>query len=592
MKTKLNRKALWQTVLSVVAIVFFILLAIGSDLGIVPDAPVRTEYLKENKIYNFHLDHKLVSREVEGKRDEWGRWHGKTLIKSGYKKSGSSEIVYVIEEVEMEEGLRNFISRTYYPDGPLKEVVYHHGEVVKDFKKGTSSVNADPSAFEVLTEKYPWFHASLNGFGFGDDYIETFMDTLQLLLDGYEFDFNEFDDYYEMVLDELSLTYHDSIIALNSNLSILQGLEELKNAEFRLSVVDRYRSDGSSTYDVLKARYPNYILSLTEEGISDADFETFCHDFDDTLALFEPLNPEDPFFTDSIDSYMYWALLSFVDTAEFEDDDEEEQEEFSVKTENLVNKRGYYRALYRKACSILKPSSLKSTPAEVGEVVAYLMFMEHYVKGDMIKRVVRKAWCMDEGIINVPSTATDFSAHVSATGVMLQGYVIDDGGDAVTDRGIVWADYYNPILDDNVETSGSGTGSFTVTITGLTEGTTYYARTYATNSAGTTYGNCIEFVAAEPSGIAESETLSEKFSIYPNPASGLTTFSFWLDLPELVKVTITDMKGSQVLSKDLGRLPQGNNQIKLDLSGLQQGMYVCRLSYGSAEVTRRLVVAR
>jgi uncharacterized protein (TIGR02145 family) len=37
--------------------------------------------------------------------------------------------------------------------------------------------------------------------------------------------------------------------------------------------------------------------------------------------------------------------------------------------------------------------------------------------------------------------------------------------------------------------NGTGTGSFTSSITGLSPGTVYYVRAYATNSAGTAYGN-------------------------------------------------------------------------------------------------------
>ncbi len=108
----------------------------------------------------------------------------------------------------------------------------------------------------------------------------------------------------------------------------------------------------------------------------------------------------------------------------------------------------------------------------------------------------------------------------------MKGYVIKDGGDAVTSRGIAWATVYNPTTNDNSVTSETGTGEFTVTLTGLTEGTTYYARTYATNSAGTAYGNCIGFVAAVPTDIVDNKIFTQVFTIYPNPASATATFSF------------------------------------------------------------------
>ena len=47
-------------------------------------------------------------------------------------------------------------------------------------------------------------------------------------------------------------------------------------------------------------------------------------------------------------------------------------------------------------------------------------------------------------------------------------------------------------------TDGTGIGSFTSTITGLLAGTTYFVRAYATNSAGTAYGNELSFATTAP----------------------------------------------------------------------------------------------
>ena len=47
----------------------------------------------------------------------------------------------------------------------------------------------------------------------------------------------------------------------------------------------------------------------------------------------------------------------------------------------------------------------------------------------------------------------------------------------------------NPTVADSKTTDGSGTGSYTSDITGLTAGTPYYVRAYSTNGAGTAYGS-------------------------------------------------------------------------------------------------------
>ena len=171
--------------------------------------------------------------------------------------------------------------------------------------------------------------------------------------------------------------------------------------------------------------------------------------------------------------------------------------------------------------------------------------------------------------------------------------MIEDGGATVTSRGIAWASFYNPTTNDNSESSGTGTGSFAVTLDGLTEGASYYARTYATNSAGTAYGNCIRFTASGAVSINDHEIFIRNFNVYPNPASALTTFSFQVESSESMVLTIVNLKGQVVYHNDLGSMPHGGYKIKLDLSDFQNGVYNCLLtSNGTTKVTRKLVIAR
>lgn len=69
------------------------------------------------------------------------------------------------------------------------------------------------------------------------------------------------------------------------------------------------------------------------------------------------------------------------------------------------------------------------------------------------------------------------------------GSISGVGGSSVTQRGVCWSIIPNPTISDNITNDGSGTGSFTSTITGLTINTNYYVRAYAINSAGTAYGD-------------------------------------------------------------------------------------------------------
>ena len=84
-------------------------------------------------------------------------------------------------------------------------------------------------------------------------------------------------------------------------------------------------------------------------------------------------------------------------------------------------------------------------------------------------------------------------SYVTETTAMCGGNVTADGGANVTARGVCWSTSQNPTINNSHTTDGSGTGSFTSNLTGLTAGTTYYVRAYATNSEGTAYGSQVTF---------------------------------------------------------------------------------------------------
>jgi N-acetylneuraminic acid mutarotase len=88
-----------------------------------------------------------------------------------------------------------------------------------------------------------------------------------------------------------------------------------------------------------------------------------------------------------------------------------------------------------------------------------------------------------------PSPSTTIISSITATTATSGGSITIDGGYAVTAKGVVWGTSANPTVALATKTNdGSGTASFTSSITGLTAGTQYYYRAYATNSQGTSYG--------------------------------------------------------------------------------------------------------
>ena len=93
----------------------------------------------------------------------------------------------------------------------------------------------------------------------------------------------------------------------------------------------------------------------------------------------------------------------------------------------------------------------------------------------------------------IPVLTTTAVSNITQTMASCGGNITSDGGATVTARGVCWSTNQNPTIADSKTTDGTSAGSFTSNITGLTAGTIYYVRAYATNSAGTGYGSAMSF---------------------------------------------------------------------------------------------------
>ena len=79
------------------------------------------------------------------------------------------------------------------------------------------------------------------------------------------------------------------------------------------------------------------------------------------------------------------------------------------------------------------------------------------------------------------------------------GNSTNDGGATITSKGVCWSNTTSsPTIANSKTVDGSGIGSFTSSLSGLTANTTYYVRAYATNSVGTSYGSLMSFTTLAP----------------------------------------------------------------------------------------------
>ncbi|MEO8406681.1 MAG: DUF1566 domain-containing protein [Chitinophagaceae bacterium] len=126
--------------------------------------------------------------------------------------------------------------------------------------------------------------------------------------------------------------------------------------------------------------------------------------------------------------------------------------------------------------------------------------MKYFIPVTLLAILITAGSCSKDGSKNNPVTTAptvttnDVTAITQATATC-GGNVTSEGSSAVTFRGVCWSTSPNPTIADSKSLSGTGTGSFTSAMTGLSDGSTYYVRAYATNSAGTGYGESKTFSA-------------------------------------------------------------------------------------------------
>ena len=100
----------------------------------------------------------------------------------------------------------------------------------------------------------------------------------------------------------------------------------------------------------------------------------------------------------------------------------------------------------------------------------------------------------------IPEVTTDTVAHVLGIYATCVATVTDDGGLDVIVRGICWSTEPSPTVSNCHTSNGSGLGSFTGRMTGLTLSTTYYVRAYASTSQAIVYGEEMSFTTLEVVG--------------------------------------------------------------------------------------------
>ncbi|MCK9403788.1 MAG: T9SS type A sorting domain-containing protein [Chitinophagaceae bacterium] len=154
-------------------------------------------------------------------------------------------------------------------------------------------------------------------------------------------------------------------------------------------------------------------------------------------------------------------------------------------------------------------------------------------------------------LINTATVITSNVLSVTTNTAMMGGKVIEPGGAPVTERGIVWSTNPDPLLSNNKIMMGIDTGSFAALVSDLPEGSTLFARAYAINTSGISYGNevtfttktTIRFFSTTTPIRTNLQTVNFRLQTLQN-ITGLSSANFKIETDKINSALITAVTGS------------------------------------------------
>lgn len=180
-----------------------------------------------------------------------------------------------------------------------------------------------------------------------------------------------------------------------------------------------------------------------------------------------------------------------------------------------------------------------------------------------------------------PTVTTQAVTDISTTTATGNGNITALGVPTPTAYGICWNITGTPTTANSKVDNGaaSAIGTFSASMTGLTEGITYYVRAFATNTSGTSYGDEVTFTTLSlASGISELE--SNKIVVYPNPV--VDAFSIF-GIEGKATITLTDLNGKDILTKEISA------DEKVSINTLPNGMYIIKIVTIDGAILKKVV---
>lgn len=197
--------------------------------------------------------------------------------------------------------------------------------------------------------------------------------------------------------------------------------------------------------------------------------------------------------------------------------------------------------------------------------------------------------------ITTPAVSTESVTDIGSSSAKIHGTISFDGGEPVTQRGVCLATTQNPTLDDICVPAGTGDGAFTTEFVGLTPSTTYNARAYATNLAGTEFGKQISFSTLMGTDLGSETDKPIEFRLdqnYPNPFNPSTQISFSLPTGVHVDLAVFDMTGKRIKQLVDAFTAAGTHRVTFDASALPSGVYMYVIRAGEWAASSKMTLIK
>lgn len=177
-----------------------------------------------------------------------------------------------------------------------------------------------------------------------------------------------------------------------------------------------------------------------------------------------------------------------------------------------------------------------------------------------------------------PIVTTNDVTNLSLTSATLNATITNPDDVTITDMGFEWKQTFGYF--SSVPGTGNG-NTFSATLNNLTPNTGYSYKAFITFNGTTLYGEEVYFTTSD---VGVQVYLEQKLTLYPNPATELVSVA-----TDDASIRITGVEVYNLYGQLLNAIVSEENPMRINVSGLADGMYFVRITTDSGVVMKSFV---